>query len=81
MPKQRMPYGTARWQKRRAQQLTDEPLCWMHLERGEVVPATIADHDPPRLRSLCKPCHDSDKQRMEKGGTPKSRYGDDGWPI
>ncbi len=61
-------------------------------DEGIVTPATVADHDPPHrgdvhkfwhgpLKSLCKRHHDSDKQRIEKGGKPKPRYGEDGWPI
>ena len=85
-------YGTAAWQKRRAYQLTIEPLCWMCKAEGRVTEATVADHDPPHkgsvdafwngpLKSLCKPHHDSDKQRIENGGQPKPRYGADGWPL
>jgi 5-methylcytosine-specific restriction protein A len=59
-------------------QLEQFPLCKMHLEiRGEVLPATVADHVEPHrgdpvlfagpLQSLCKECHDSWKQAMENG--------------
>ncbi|HHR5499154.1 TPA: HNH endonuclease [Klebsiella pneumoniae] len=46
-----------------------------------VISATVVDHikphkgdetlfhNPDNLQSLCKRCHDSVKQRMEKGGT------------
>lgn len=61
-------------------------------EEGIVTEATIADHDPPhkgnadlfwtgRLKSLCKRHHDSDKQKMEKGGKRKPKTGLDGWPV
>ena len=71
-------YGYA-WQKRRAQQLRDEPLCRMHMQmRGEVVAATVADHITPHrndpilfsgpLQSLCKTCHDSLKKQIEASG-------------
>jgi len=30
---------------------------------------------------LCKPCHDRDKQAIEKGGTPRPDIGVDGWPA
>lgn len=73
-------YNTKRWKLRRKEQLTSEPLCAKHLEKGEVVQAVIADHVEPhrgdeekffngRLQSLCKHCHDSYKQRLEKSGT------------
>ena len=72
-------YSTKRWRGRRDEQLSDEPLCAMHLAKGEIVAATVADHVVPHrgdealffdgaLQSLCKPCHDSAKQREERGG-------------
>ena len=33
------------------------------------------------LVSLCKQCHDSDAQSIEKGGKPRRTIGADGWPI
>lgn len=82
-------YKTARWQKLRARQLYHHPLCVMCLPRP--TPATVCDHkDPHRgdeakfwagpFQSLCKQHHDSDKQRMEKGGKAKAVIGVDGWP-
>ncbi len=73
------PLYDRQWRKRRARQLAESPLCRLHLEiRGEVVAATIADHIEPHrddpvlfagpLQSLCKECHDSWKQAIEKGG-------------
>jgi len=61
---------------RRAQQLKAEPLCEMCPSDSRQL-ATIADHVEPhrgdhgkfwfgRLQSLCKPCHDSKKQRIER---------------
>jgi 5-methylcytosine-specific restriction endonuclease McrA len=84
-------YGTWRWQKKRKAQLTAEPLCAMCLKRGITTVARVADHIEPHkgdehkfwhnaLQSLCKPCHDGDKQRLERGGKPKVRTGPDGWP-
>ena len=75
-------YGTAAWKKRRAEQLSREPLCWMCLEDGTVATATVADHDPPHkgdwqrfmtgpLKSLCKRHHDSDKALIEAGKAPR----------
>jgi 5-methylcytosine-specific restriction protein A len=83
-------YKTARWQKLRLLQLYREPLCRMC--RPRLTPATVADHeaphrgdavlfwDPDNLQSLCKRCHDGDKQRIEKGGKPKPRISLSGWP-
>jgi 5-methylcytosine-specific restriction endonuclease McrA len=72
-------YGSAAWKKRRAAQLREHPLCTMCEQRGRVTPATVADHVTPhsgdpvaffegKLQSLCKTCHDSTKQRLEKSG-------------
>jgi 5-methylcytosine-specific restriction protein A len=84
-------YSTARWKKMRALQLHSQPLCAMC--RPRIVMATIADHeiphrgdpvlfwDPDNLQSLCKMHHDSDKQRIEKGGKPKPTIALDGWPV
>lgn len=72
-------YGS-RWQKARATFLRSNPLCVDHLKRGHVVAATVVDHvlphkgdqalfwDSGNWQSLCKLCHDSHKQRLEKGG-------------
>ena len=90
MPRTPM-HGTARWQRRREQQLREEPLCRIHRERGEIVPATVADHiqrhagDPEKfwtgeLQSLCAPCHDSAKQSEERLGYSKE-IGANGWPV
>ncbi len=57
-----------------------------------MVAATVADHVEPhrgdpvkfwegRLQSLCKPCHDRDKQREENGGRPIVAIACDGWPV
>ena len=61
---------------RRAVQLAKEPLCAMCPDWSRQ-PATVADHVVPHrgdhglfwfgaLQSLCKPCHDSKKQRIER---------------
>lgn len=82
-------YKTARWQKLRARQLYHHPLCVMCLPRP--TPATVCDHAEPHrgdevkfwagpFQSLCKQHHDSDKQRIEKGGKARPRIGLDGWP-
>lgn len=69
-------YGTARWQSLRARQLAEEPLCRLCLAAGRVSAAVVCDHVEPHrgdvdrfwrgpFQSLCKPCHDSAKQREE----------------
>jgi 5-methylcytosine-specific restriction enzyme A len=69
---------TARWQALRAHQLRAEPLCRMCLADGRPVAATICDHIEPHggdlykfwhgpFQSLCKPHHDREKQREERG--------------
>lgn len=69
-------YNSKAWRQRRAMQLACEPLCAMHLEAGEVVEATVADHIEPHredwerfwhgpLQSLCAGCHSGAKQREE----------------
>lgn len=69
-----------RWQKAREGFLKSHPLCAMHLDLGQYVPATLVDHiDPHRgdqakfwdrknWQSLCKDCHDGAKQKLEKTG-------------
>lgn len=72
-------YGS-RWQKARDGWLRKHPLCADHLKRGMAVTATVVDHviphkgdmvlfwDSDNWQSLCKQCHDSHKQRLEKSG-------------
>lgn len=83
-------YGTARWQRRRADQLAAYPLCRMCQDAGRVTVATVADHITPHrgdpvafwtgpLQSLCKPHHDRDKQIEERGDRPGVDA--DGWPL
>ena len=90
IPVKRMPYNTARWQGIRSAQLSKEPLCAFCLPR--TVPANVCDHIEPHkgdlakfwsgpFQSLCKRCHDSTKQRIEKGGKAKPTIGIDGWPC
>ena len=40
-------YNTARWKRAREAQLRDHPLCRMHLDLGQVVPAAVVDHVKP----------------------------------
>ncbi|MFT0137292.1 HNH endonuclease [Alcanivoracaceae bacterium MT1] len=72
-------YGK-RWQKAREQFLAENPLCVFCQARGLVRAATVVDHKIPHKgdmklfwrrsnwQALCKPCHDIDKQRLERGG-------------
>lgn len=72
-------YG-GKWQRARVAFLTANPLCVDHKSRGYVVEATVVDHivahkgdlklfwDRKNWQPLCKQCHDSHKQRLEKSG-------------
>ena len=85
-------YDTAKWKQLRAKQLRKEQLCKFCLALGHPEIATIVDHikphkgdetlfyDPKNLQSLCKQCHDSTKQQIERSG---SFSGCDvcGWPL
>ena len=73
-------YKSRRWQKIRQRQLTLEPLCQGECkEKNVVTVATVCDHIEPHhgdiekfysgpFQSLCERCHNSFKQRLEKGG-------------
>ena len=73
-------YNSKTWKQLRLRQLQAEPLCVMCSARGLVVVAGVVDHikphkgnealffNPLNLQSLCKPCHDSAKQTLEKSG-------------
>ncbi|MBD9636096.1 HNH endonuclease [Ensifer sp. ENS07] len=85
-------YDTALWKRLRLHQLAQEPLCRFCLLVEDVTEATVVDHvqahkgsielfsDPANLQSLCKPCHDSLKQRIDRG-TKVAITGVDGYPI
>lgn len=72
-------YG-GKWQKARAAFLAEHPLCRMCDENGFVMAARVVDHIIPHKgdmklfwsrsnwQALCKPCHDGEKQRIERGG-------------
>lgn len=87
-------YG-GRWQRERKAFLArpENALCVMCLaEGGRVTAATVVDHKVPHRgdevlmwdqknwQPLCKPHHDSDKQRLEKSGRIVQAIGEDGWP-
>ena len=81
-----------RWQKARAAYLSLHPLCVMCLEAGRTTAATVVDHKTPHKgddtlfwsesnwQSLCKQCHDSTKQSIEKGGIVQGCQSD-GTPL
>lgn len=70
-----------KWRQARDGWLRKHPLCAMCQRRGQVTPATVVDHivphrgdmalfwDRDNWQSLCKPCHDIDKARLEAGGS------------
>lgn len=70
-------YGYA-WQQARLAFLQVNPLCVMCQARGRVTAATVVDHvrphrgdmvifwDRANWQALCKPCHDSDKAKIER---------------
>lgn len=81
-----------RWDKARATFLRHNPLCRMCESEGRVTEAKVVDHIIPHRgdqalfwdtennwQSLCGPCHNSVKQREERGSV--AAIGDDGWPI
>lgn len=82
-----------RWQKARASYLNKHPLCVMCLKAGRTTPATVVDHikphrgdsklfwDSSNWQALCKHCHDSEKQFIEKNGFSRVYFGEDGYPI
>jgi 5-methylcytosine-specific restriction endonuclease McrA len=81
-----------KWQKAREGFLKSHPLCAMHLDLGQYVPATLVDHIDPHKgdqtkfwnranwQSLCKDCHDGAKQRLEKTGV-LTGCSLDGFPV
>lgn len=71
-------YAESRWRELRRHQLDGEPLCAFCLKHGRSTEATICDHVDSHggdrekfwggpFQSLCKPCHDSTKQSMDRG--------------
>ncbi|MDF2809516.1 MAG: endonuclease [Microvirga sp.] len=76
----------------RIAQLTASPLCRFCIEREVVEVATVVDHERPHrgdevlfwdtnnLQSLCAPCHDGTKKRIEMG-KDVVRFSADGWPV
>jgi 5-methylcytosine-specific restriction endonuclease McrA len=84
-------YKTKRWQRLRDNQLRRVPLCEMCMRRGVLEVAMVVDHVVKhrgdrnmfflgKLQSLCKRCHDGEKQHVDINGF-SNRIGADGWPI
>lgn len=71
---------TTRWDKARLGYLAKHPLCAMCERAGHIAIATVVDHikphkgdsalfwDSANWQPLCKPHHDSTKQRIEARG-------------
>ena len=83
---------SSRWEKARATFLQAHPWCLICAKQGLRIAATVVDHiiphkGDPRLfwdkknwQALCKPHHDSTKQRAEKRGY-SDEIGADGLPT
>jgi 5-methylcytosine-specific restriction protein A len=81
-----------KWQRAREGFLKKHPFCEDHKRRGYIIVAEVVDHivphrgndklfwDRDNWQSLCKQCHDSHKQRLEKSGI-ESGCDVDGIPI
>jgi len=79
LPADKSPYGY-RWQKARKAYLAEHPVCVWCLQSGLVVAAFAVDHiephrgdyalfwDKANWQALCKTCHASCKQRLERSG-------------
>jgi 5-methylcytosine-specific restriction protein A len=83
-------YHSAKWQRRKANQLRKHPLCVMCENAGGIAPATVVDHVVPHqgdinkfwlgsLQSLCLDHHNKTKQQIEQRGYA-SDIGADGFP-
>lgn len=82
-----------RWQKARERFLFGNPICVMCEKAGRVEEATVVDHKIPHRgdqelfwnednwQSLCKPCHDGQKAREERGSATPQAVDADGWPV
>jgi 5-methylcytosine-specific restriction protein A len=83
---------TNQWEKARAAYLAEHPLCVMCKADGRLTGATVVYHikphkgdpelfwNPANWQAVCKPHHDRDKQRAERG-RPAQRLDADGWPM
>jgi 5-methylcytosine-specific restriction enzyme A len=97
-PTIRLWYTTQRWKNRSRLQLIAEPLCRFCANHGISRRAKVADHIIPHggdwnsfltgeLQSLCKPCHDGIKTKVERQEAKfeaqgyRPDIGEDGLPI
>jgi 5-methylcytosine-specific restriction endonuclease McrA len=86
-------YKTGRWRALRTAQLATQPLCERCQSRGVLKAATVCHHkkahkgdpilfwDAGNLASSCDDCHNTDEQRVERGGKARQQVGVDGWPT
>jgi len=84
---------TYQWQQARERFLRANPLCAYCRRKGKLKAASIVDHviphrgdqarfwDETNWQSLCKPCHDVDKAREERGSRQRQSIGLDGYPV
>ena len=83
-----------RWRRARHYYLLAHPLCVMCNNNDNIKQAQVVDHITPHKgdyalfwdsnnwQSLCKPCHDKHKQRLECGWSNSVNEVDrDGWPT
>ena len=80
-------YKTRTWRLGRVAHLERYPLCARCSGAATVVHHIRAHRgswtlfaDPSNWRSLCKRCHDSIEQSVERRGFDKA-VGEDGWPV
>lgn len=85
-------YKTKRWKQISITQLSTTPYCeWCLQHEGLFEAASICHHSTPHkgneylfynnvFVSLCKRCHDSEAQQIERIGY-SNRIGVDGWPV
>lgn len=84
-------YSTARWERLRIYQLTNQPLCERCLAAGIVTEATVVHHVVAHkgdlvvfwsgpFECLCAPCHNSQGQ-LEDHGKKVILFDPEGWPI
>jgi hypothetical protein len=78
-------YNTRRWRDIRDAQLAKQPLCERCTESKVVRPANVCHHkikhngDPVLFwsgpfASSCEDCHNTDEQRIERGGKARQRH-------
>jgi 5-methylcytosine-specific restriction endonuclease McrA len=87
-------YTSRRWRRLRWQVLVRDCFRCAICHHVNDSSQLVCDHITPHrgdatlfwsgpFQTLCKQCHDSVKQSIEKGGTkqPKPQIGLDGWPV